>query len=214
MLAGVAGSINAVGFLGLQQQALSHMTGTITNLGLALTTADSPLLRHAVGILGAFFLGCVVSGLIVRQRSLQFGPRYGAALVLEAILLLAATWCLTQGHLTLGDSLAAMACGLQNALATTYSGAVIRTTHMSGIITDLGIALGLLVRGEPVDWRRIRLYSILLLGFLLGAIEGTLAYQQFAYLSLLIPAAVVGCAGFGYGIFRQVMRRKPSSPLT
>jgi uncharacterized membrane protein YoaK (UPF0700 family) len=44
-----------------------------------------------------------------------------------------------------------MACGLQNAMATGYSGAVIRTTHVTGIVTALGIAVGLAARRERVD---------------------------------------------------------------
>ena len=46
-----------------------------------------------------------------------------------------------------GECFAAFACGLQNALTTSYSGAVVRTTHLSGIITDIGNVLGMACRG-------------------------------------------------------------------
>lgn len=160
-LAGCAGCINAVGFLGAQHQALSHMSGTVTNLGIELGLADRTLAWRAFVVLGAFFLGCVASGLIIRQSTLKLGRRYGVALVLESLLLFAAVWFFRRHATNTGDYLAAMACGLQNAMATGYSGAVIRTTHVSGIVTDLGIAVGLLARREPVDWRRIRLCLVL-----------------------------------------------------
>lgn len=53
-LALIAGLINAVGFMGVYQQALSHLTGTLTVLGLELTRGHYPVARHALSILLAF----------------------------------------------------------------------------------------------------------------------------------------------------------------
>jgi uncharacterized membrane protein YoaK (UPF0700 family) len=202
-LAGCAGCINAVGFLGAQHQALSHMSGTVTNLGIELGLADRALAWRAFVVLGSFFLGCVASGLIIRQSTLKLGRRYGVALVLESLLLFAAVWFFHRDATDTGDYLAAMACGLQNAMATGYSGAVIRTTHVSGIITDLGIAVGLFARRQPVDWRRIRLYLVLLVGFLSGGVIGAVAFVRLNYGTLLIPAVITGVVGLGYGTYRH-----------
>lgn len=202
-LAGCAGCINAVGFLGAQHQALSHMSGTVTNLGIELGLADRALAWRAFVVLGSFFLGCVASGLIIRQSTLKLGRRYGVALVLESLLLFAAVWFFHRDATNTGDYLAAMACGLQNAMATGYSGAVIRTTHVSGIVTDLGIAVGLFARRQPVDWRRIRLYLVLLVGFLSGGVFGAVAFARINYGTLLIPAVITGMAGLGYGTYRH-----------
>lgn len=49
----------------------------------------------------------------------------------------------------------AFACGIQNALCTTWSGAVIRTTHYTPTITDLGIVVGNWIR-EKLGWKRRR----------------------------------------------------------
>ena len=57
----------------------------------------------------------------------------------------------------------ACACGLQNAMVSTYSEAVVRTTHVSGMFTDLGIFLGHALRGLPVDSRRLRLCLLFVL---------------------------------------------------
>jgi uncharacterized membrane protein YoaK (UPF0700 family) len=194
--------VNAVGFLGVHHQALSHMSGTVSNLGIGLVGGDDSALAHVASTLGFFFAGCVLSGLIIRQSTLKAGRRYGVALAIEAGLLLGATYLLRHGAIT-GDYLAAMACGLQNAMATSYSGAVIRTTHMTGIVTDLGIALGLLARGEKVDWRRVGLYGVLLTGFLTGGVLGALGYARFGYDTLLVPATLTGVGGIGYALFKQ-----------
>ncbi len=205
LLACVAGCVNAVGFLGVHHQAISHMSGTVTTLGVGLVGNDRAALVHVASTLGFFFAGCVLSGVIIRQSTLKAGRRYGIALAVEAALLLGATYFLRHGAIT-GDYLAAMACGLQNAMATSYSGAVIRTTHMTGIVTDLGIALGLLARREKVDWRRIGLYSVLLSGFLLGGVLGALGFAEFGYDTLLFPAVLTGAGGVGYALFKQFER--------
>lgn len=52
-------------------------------------------------------------------------------------------------------------------MITTYSGAIIRTTHMSGIITDLGIMIGALLKGTPFDRRKAKLLMFIIGGFYL-----------------------------------------------
>jgi uncharacterized membrane protein YoaK (UPF0700 family) len=201
-LATTAGAINAVGFLGQHHQALSHMTGTVTVLGLELARAGYGVALHAFWILAAFFLGCLVSGAIIRQTSLQIGRRYGVALSLESLLLLLAVYFLRQGA-SVGDYLAAMACGLQNAMVTTYSGSTMRTTHLTGMVTDLGITCGHFLRGMAVDWFRFRIYGVLLVGYFAGAVLGALGYGRWGYDTLLLPAVLSGVTGLGYTILKH-----------
>ncbi len=210
-LALIAGLVNAVGFLGVFHQALSHLTGTLTVLGLELARGGYPVARHALSILIAFFAGCVLSGAIITQGQLRLGRRYGVALALESAALFGAVLLLRRGHIA-GEYCAALACGLQNAMATTYSGAAMRTTHMTGMVTDLGIACGHLLRGVPVDWFRFRLYGVLLLGFFAGGVVGALGYGRFGYDTLLFPAALSGIAGLGYTSLRQHQRHNPAPP--
>lgn len=200
-----AGCVNAVGFLGMHHQAISHMSGSVTVLSNELATGQYGLAFYAVMVIGAFFFGSVLSAAIIRQSALKLGRRYGVALVIESLLLFAACRMLMAGDRA-GDCLAAMACGLQNAMATHYSGAVIRTTHMTGIITDLGIAVGLKLRGEPIDGRRAGLYGVLLAGFFLGGILGSFGYVRIGFATLLFPATLTGIAGGGYFAIKQWAR--------
>lgn len=202
VLAGCAGIVNAVGFLGLHYQAMSHMSGTVTMLGVGIGGTHTTTMLHSAGVLAFFFLGASLSGLITGGSTLRLGPRYGAALTGVSLLLVGATWFLRHNSFT-GYTLAAMACGLQNAMASSYSGAVVRTTHVTGIVTDLGIAVGLAARRERVDWRRMRLYMILLTGFFFGGISGTIGFNHIGYMTLLIPAAITGTAGVIYTFLRQ-----------
>ncbi|MEY2879452.1 MAG: hypothetical protein RLZZ15_1832 [Verrucomicrobiota bacterium] len=209
-LAGGAGCVNAVGFLGLHHQAVTHMSGTVTNFGMEIARGDRALAWHAFQVLLSFFAGCVLSGLIIRHSALKPGRRYGVALLCESGLLFGATH-LFRHRSGSADFLAAMACGLQNAMATSFSGAVIRTTHVTGIITDLGIAVGLLARREAVDWRRVKLYLILLLGFFFGGLAGTLGFLRWSYDVLLVPATLTALVGAGHTALRH-FRSPPGAP--
>lgn len=213
ILAVTAGTINAVGFLGVHHQSLSHMSGTVTVLGMELARTNYGVALHALAILTAFFAGCLLSGMIIAQGRLRLGRRYGVVLSLESTALFLAVYFLRQGA-NAGDYLAALACGLQNAMVTTYSGSTMRTTHMTGMVTDIGIACGHFLRGAAVDWFRFRLYGVLLLGFFAGGVIGALGYGRFGYDTLLFPAVLSGVAGLGYTAIKHYERqhRAPTRP--
>jgi uncharacterized membrane protein YoaK (UPF0700 family) len=202
LLAFIAGIINASGFLGVQHQGITHLTGTTTLLGIAIGHGDIPLVAHFAALIGAFMVGCVISGLIIQDSTLRLGRRYGVVMVLESLLLVAAVPLLARGVVA-GDYLASAACGLQNAMVSTYSGAVLRTTHFSGTLTDLGIFLGHRLRGLPVDARRIRMLIALVIAFLVGAVVGTGLFGLFSYRALYVPALLTGVTGAGYGLYRH-----------
>ena len=205
LLAMIGGMVNVVGYRGFEHQAITHLTGTTTLLGDALAHGRFASASHIGGVIVAFLLGAMVSGLIIQDSTLRLGRRYGVALALVSLLLLAAI-PLLEHHQVLGAWVAAMACGLQNAMATTYSGAVIRTTHLSGMFTDLGIGLGHALRGMPLQVRRLRLSALIIAGFFLGAVAGAWLFDALAYRALLVPAALTGVTGVVYTTWRHWSR--------
>ncbi len=198
----VAGMVNVIGYLGFQHQVVSHLTGTTSLLGAALAQADWHESANLWGVLIAFSLGAMLSGIIIQDDTLQLGQRYGVALMLEAALLLLAI-PLFKHHQIWGALSAAAACGLQNAMATTFSGSVVRTTHLSGMFTDLGIGLGHLLRGLPLPVRRLTLSGLIISGFLAGSITGTWLFGWLGYDALYVPAAITGLTGGAYVLYRQ-----------
>jgi uncharacterized membrane protein YoaK (UPF0700 family) len=190
LLAFGAGVINVVGLLGVDHQVVTHLTGTTSQLGVALAFGDGSDVLRFGGLIGAFVLGCALSGIIVQDSTLRLGRRYGVVMLLQSTLLVLATvWLERAGSGAL--YLLAAACGLQNAMVTTFSGAVIRTTHVSGMFTDLGIFLGHKLRGVSTDARRLRLCLTVITGFLGGGIVGAFAYRHWSNRALYIP--VCGC---------------------
>lgn len=208
-LAFVAGMVNVVGFLGFEHQAVTHLTGTTSLLAAAVARGELRAMGQLLSVILAFVGGAVLSGLIVQDSTLRLGRRYGVALAIESALLVAAV-PLFQRHQIGGGALAAMACGLQNAMASTYSGSVIRTAHLSGMFTDLGIHLGHGLRRMRVDRRRVALSGLVILGFFAGGIAGALAFARLGYATLYIPAALTGGAAFAYAMYRQWAGRRPS----
>ena len=130
---------------------------------------------------------------------------------IAALLLFAAIPLFKQEQI-LGALLAAMACGLQNAMATTYSGSVVRTTHLSGMFTDLGIGLGHLLRGMPLPMRRLTLSGLIISGFLGGGVLGAWFYRHWGYDALLAPALLTGSTGIGYVLYRQWVQAGQTPP--
>ena len=196
LLALLAGVVNAIGLLGFQHQAVSHISGTVTLLGTSIEAFDSQTF-HLFMVLFSFLLGATLSGLFIESTALKLGRRYGVALCIESALLLIAYWMLKEGHIS-GQYFASAACGLQNAMITTFSGAVVRTTHMTGIITDLGIMIGARLRGEYFDYRKAKLFLFIFSGFLSGGIVGAKLFSVYAISALLAPIAFALLLAFSY----------------
>ena len=209
-LASVAGAVNAIGLLGFQHQAVSHLTGTSTLLGLSLVNFEIRESVHLSLILVSFMLGAALSGAIIDNTALRLGRGYSVALIIEAVLLLLAMVSLQQGSVV-GHFLASGACGLQNGMVSTYSGATVRTTHVSGLFTDLGTMLGARLRGHPLDTRKAKLFLLLISGFILGGSVGAFSFPYFQFGSLAIPSAAAFALAVVYWIYRHTAEA-PRSP--
>jgi uncharacterized membrane protein YoaK (UPF0700 family) len=205
-LAFIAGMVNVVGLLGFEHQAITHLTGTTSLFAASVAAFDAASALHFGLTIASFVGGTILSGFIIQDSTLQLGRRYGVALLLESLLLGGAV-LLLEHRSDGGIYLAAGACGLQNAMVSTYSGAVVRTTHVSGMFTDLGIYLGHVLRGLPVDWLRLQLCSIIISAFFCGGVAGAVSFRFLGSFTLLIPAALTGLTAIAYGLRPTVSAR-------
>ncbi|MBG9387620.1 YoaK family protein [Caenimonas aquaedulcis] len=205
LLAFVAGAINAGGFLAVQRYT-SHMTGIVSAMADDLVLGRIGLVLAGVAFLAAFIAGAATTALLVnwaRRRGMH--GEFALPVFVEALLLLA--FGVLGAHLdTLVElfvpSTVLLLCftmGLQNAIVTKISRAEIRTTHMTGVVTDLGIELGRLLyvnRGHAVagpvraDRERLAVLAIILGLFLGGAVAGALAFKSIGYAAVL-PVVLV-----------------------
>ena len=213
LLALNAGFINAIGLLSLFNLAVSHVTGSTSNLGMAIAAGDLSQVGTLALVITSYFAGNVISGLLVYDEELQpsHRRRYGLVLLVEAILILVAIWFFNQEQLLANYSLA-VACGLQNGMATRYSGATIRTSHMTGIVTDLGILLGQRMKGRSISHWKAQLLSALFTAFLGGSILAGIVYQAWDYRALWFPFVGTTIAGLSYSsyyLFTWLPRLRP-----
>jgi uncharacterized membrane protein YoaK (UPF0700 family) len=184
LLAFNAGAINAGGFLVVGMYT-SHMTGFASMLADNLILGNVGLLLGALGTLLAFTAGAATTAVQVNwERQHHLRSEYALPLLLEAGLLLvfgllgATLNRQTPFAVPLTVLVLAYTMGLQNAVVSKISASQIRTTHMTGVITDLGIELGKVfywnrtqtptashVRANRI---KLKLYSMLLASFMGG----------------------------------------------
>lgn len=200
ILAFVAGLVNAIGLLGFKHQSISHLSGTATLLGTGIINTDFDDTLHLIFILLSFLIGSAISGYFLNGGSLKLGRNYSGLLCLESLFLILAVPFLLNNSVN-GHYLASAACGIQNALATTYSGAVVRTTHMTGIFTDLGIMLGARCRGDTFDRRKFTLFLLIITGFVLGGTLGAYLFNTLTFRALYVPASICLLLAFSYSIY-------------
>ncbi len=205
-LAFVAGSTNAGAFLAVRQYT-SHMTGMVSSMADNVVLGNIDLAFSAFGGIIAFLSGAATTAVMVNlARRRHMHSEFAFPLLLEAILMLCFGLLGTQLSKIEGMfvpvtvMLLCFMMGLQNAVITKLSNAVIRTTHLTGIITDLGIELGKLFywnryisEKEPevlADRDRILVLTILTLSFFGGGVIGALGFKFIGY-ALTIPLALL-----------------------
>ncbi|SFS15024.1 Uncharacterized membrane protein YoaK, UPF0700 family [Agrococcus baldri] len=203
LLALTAGIVNSVGFMAIALYT-SHMTGLTAMIAdsLVLGALDIALLA-LVGV-AAFVVGAACCALLfnwARRRGLR--SRYAIVLLIEAVLILLIG--LLAHELTAAErswaliALLGLTMGLQNAIITKISNAQIRTTHVTGMVTDIGIELGKLLyprrRDDPEPVRphlgRLSLHLLLVGAFFLGGVTGALAYGAIGFVTVVPTACIL-----------------------
>ncbi|MEY4748671.1 MAG: hypothetical protein RIQ60_885 [Pseudomonadota bacterium] len=205
-LAFIAGATNAGAFLAVRQYT-SHMTGIVSSLADALVLGQFELAGAALGALLSFLTGAATSAMLINYaRRRQWKSQFALPLLVEAGLLLlfgliGATLSAVHGLFVPATvMLLCFMMGLQNAVITKVSRAEIRTTHVTGVVTDIGIELGKLLywnrlQTDPTqrvlaDRERLLVLTLIVGAFVLGGIAGAAGFQRLGY-GTTIPLAVI-----------------------
>ncbi|MEG0483720.1 MAG: YoaK family protein [Acinetobacter sp.] len=189
MLAVNAGMINVLGLITVLHQSISHMTGNTSLLAQAIIQHQTDTIVYLFWVICCYVLGSSYSGFILGNSHFQLGRRYGIPLSLVAFFILLC-WLFIPQYPRYALLWASAAMGVQNAMVSHYKGTIIRTTHLSGVLTDLGLALGYVFRGLNAEKRRITLHLLILLGFFLGGIIASVLHPYLQLNAFLIPAGL------------------------
>ncbi len=200
LLASAAGFVNAVV---LQQGLLpvTHLTGSVSHASGDLAQGNVRKALELLGIIAMFISGAACSGVFVGDSRLRHGRYYGLILLIEAMLLTAAGLLMASSAIA-GMLLASLSAGMQNGMASSYRGLIVRTTHITGTATDLGLWIGALIARRPHDAWRFWLLLTVFASFAAAGVLGWLASESLDGVALLIPAMTLALAGL-------VFRRRP-----
>lgn len=203
VLAAVAGAANAGGFFAVQQYT-SHMTGYLALLADNLAIANFWLAFISCLAIGAFTAGAAFSALLITwAREQHSHHQYALPIAVQGGFLL----CFSFGWVFTSEAgrLFSIAClcfimGMQNATITKLSGARIRTTHATGMVTDIGIEFGRAVyglwrksSGIAADRKKLGILLLQVGAFLIGGIIGALGYKALEFqFSLPLAAVLLG----------------------
>ena len=199
LLSFVAGIVNVAGFLAVQRLT-TNVTGHF-----AFFVDEIFKLNFWQGFIYFlyiffFFLGSFVSNLLVELLSkTRVRLMYVVPTLIESLIL----FCLAVfGQLLISQSPNLLACtllfamGLQNSLVTTISNATVRTTHLTGLFTDLGIELSQLFFYKQKDQKQklhssIKLRLTIITFFFLGGLLSGIFYSTLKLYVLAIAATVL-----------------------
>jgi uncharacterized membrane protein YoaK (UPF0700 family) len=216
-LAALAGYVNSASFV-LLGTFTSHVTGNVGRFANDLTTRQLGAAAAAASLIAAFFAGSFIASMIIESNLAgRTAVAYGFALSFEGALL---AGFILLAHVKIGphprfhDLQAAVLCmamGAQNSLVTRLSGAVVRTTHLTGVVTDLGIeaarwfrfwrnelserlGVKLAFGRSPVERPRLatlRLLATITTAFICGAVLGAAAGITLKITAFYLPCIAV-----------------------
>lgn len=197
ILAFVAGGVNSAGFLAYHYFS-ANMTGNVSMASDHLAVSQLDLALGFLTIVAMFIIGAFTASILIevgkRQRRSNI---YALTLIVEAVLLILvglAVALSTQppnGVLVVG--LLSLTMGIQNAASTRISGSRVRTTHVSGVATDLGVGLAMLMGVSASADRlaivlRLKLHLVTIVFFAVGGVLGVLGHQLLGGVSFCVFA--------------------------
>lgn len=212
-LAFVAGALNSAGFYSLGFFS-ANMTGNVSTGADRIALGD--LFSGTIYLLlpVAFIVGATLATLVV-ETGLRRGITriFALSILSEAMLLMVLAVIDMLDHsrgIVLVLGLSALM-GFQNAVVTRISNWRVRTTHISGMSTDIGIGIGFLIamlvrdehavsRAEHVE--RLRLHSVTVLTFCIGGVLGVIAYKALGAVLMMIAATLLAMVALP-GVLRR-----------
>lgn len=222
LMAFIGGAINAGGFFAVNHYT-SHMSGELARV------ADHLFLQQwSVALSSALMVLCFILGACHAAFSILWGKHvhlhspYALTFWIEAVYMLlfgimASSLSEYQTLVPITVLLMCFIMGMHNTVMTMLSGGVIRSTHMSGFVTDIGIELAKFLFGsikhrrltlQDVHSAKLKLYLGLVTGFVLGGIFGAWGFHQLHFKFVLPLSFLLLILGLSPIIYEVRLRRK------
>jgi len=212
-LAFLASAVNT-SYLVLVGMSVSHLTGDLSRFAADTLGGgkESTLTALSLGLaLTGFVFGAALSGFLIDTQNLTLSRPYGRTVSFIGCLLWVAAKVI--GHSPwLAVFLASFALGVQNALASHYRGMILRTTHITGLLTDFGAFVGMKLRGRLIPLWKCVVPALLVFSFFSGAAVGAALSLAFQTSSLFILSGIYLIGGLCWSVIkRMVLRNTPQA---
>jgi len=201
LLSLVAGIVNITGVLSVKVLT-TNVTGHFAFFGEELSQKHYTIAIVYLVFILSFLAGAFFSNLLIETFSRKKSQVAYVVPMLFEIVLLSSIGFFGKEYIFTNFSGQVVACvllfsmGLQNALVTKVSQSVVRTTHLTGLFTDLGIELSqLFFYRREVELKQLSKNIFLKLAiigcFFLGSVIGVLTYGSMGLKTLLIASAIL-----------------------
>tara|TARA_R100000027_G_scaffold67756_1_gene68595 strand:+ start:4701 stop:5390 length:690 start_codon:yes stop_codon:yes gene_type:complete len=195
------------GFILQTGTSVSHLTGDIARIGSGLSTvgreSSDDVINVTIATVG-FILGATISGFTLHHPTIEIRMPYGRILTCLGLLLLVAHLSYSS-YPFLAIGIASAVCGAQNALASRFRGLVLRTTHLTGLFTDLGIHLGMKLRKHRIEGWKLLVPICITLSFLLGAISSSMLILFYNENWILTAGMAYVLGGIIWSVYKRML---------
>lgn len=206
-----AGLLNSLTLITFFHQPVTHMTGNVSLLANDLYFANYSHFTFLVFIIIVFTLGSILSGFVLGTSEFKLEANYGYLLSAEFVFIICCLIFATFDMSNVVIIFAALSAGIQNSLLSSHKGINIRTTHLTGVFTDLGLAIGLKLRGINVPIQRFTHNLSILTGFIIGCLFSIPLLKQLSHLAFIGPTVLTFFLWFGFWLkFFSYPRNKKS----
>ena len=201
----LAGAVNAISIFGYDGTTVSHLTGLVSKVAINLSNGDFSGFWEVFRVILLFFVGAILSGFITGERAFNLNKRYGFIILSIGVLIIIPYFI----PITYSVLLFAFVMGLQNGMVVSFKGVVVRMTHMSGNITDLGVYIGYKLRGNKNEKFITGLIPMVaIISFTIGGIVGILLYGLIHNIVFFIMSGVYIVLGVIYFVLRLTCNDK------
>jgi len=196
-----AGFINGVTYGGTFGMPTAHVTGYATKLAIEIVDDRAEFIFRFASLWFTFMFGSFLSALLIPFESFKITRCYARTLTcIGSCILIAFFLGLYFPEEIYYLYFCSLGCGMQNAMTTKYSGNVIRTTHLSGTTTDIGIIIAHMVRGRYKEFWKLELYMPMVFSYVVGSICGYMLFIEIGFYSLLVSVGITTLVGIKHAL--------------
>lgn len=205
ILAFNGGFVNAITVGSERHLSVAPMTGASTNVGRGLGQADWVKFGMNIGIILSHITGATVSGLMIPVTPFYLDSSYARLFKIGAVVLTVAALIdyLASSSSPFFYFFLAGLTGLQNSLSSKYSTNVLRTTHISGSLTDMGLFGGRRFLGQTQNFWKLYVNFFLVISFIAGTITSAYLNQYMINTEVFIPVGIYTSLGVFFTVFIQ-----------